>query len=76
MNIDGRNTLACLCRIEPGKASQLYPLPHMEVRLSHSHKYIHTHTITLTHSLTLFSAFSSSMAFPILPQCTLHRSRT
>jgi succinate dehydrogenase (ubiquinone) iron-sulfur subunit len=31
MNIDGRNTLACLCRIEPGKATAVYPLPHMEV---------------------------------------------
>jgi succinate dehydrogenase / fumarate reductase iron-sulfur subunit len=31
MNIDGKNTLACLSRIEPGKASAIYPLPHMEV---------------------------------------------
>jgi len=31
MNVDGRNTLACLSRIEPGKPSKLYPLPHMEV---------------------------------------------
>jgi succinate dehydrogenase/fumarate reductase iron-sulfur protein len=31
MNIDGKNTLACLCRIDAGKASSIYPLPHMEV---------------------------------------------
>ena len=31
MNIDGRNTLACLARINPGKATPIYPLPHMEV---------------------------------------------
>lgn len=30
MNIDGVNTLACLCRIEKdtAKASKVYPLPH------------------------------------------------
>ena len=30
MNIDGVNTLACLCRIEKDttKASKVYPLPH------------------------------------------------
>lgn len=31
MNVDGRNTLACLCRIEKGGPSALYPLPHMSV---------------------------------------------
>ncbi|KAI5300214.1 hypothetical protein KEM56_002637 [Ascosphaera pollenicola] len=33
MNIDGRNTLACLCRIptETSKESRIYPLPHMYV---------------------------------------------
>mmetsp|Transcript_6764 Transcript_6764/g.14082 ORF Transcript_6764/g.14082 Transcript_6764/m.14082 type:complete len:277 (-) Transcript_6764:219-1049(-) len=32
MNIDGRNTLACLCTIDDGpKASKIYPLPHMYV---------------------------------------------
>ena len=36
MNIDGRNTLACLCKIEgdgdeAGKATKIYPLPHMYV---------------------------------------------
>jgi ferredoxin len=31
MNVDGRNTLACLSRIEPDKPSSLHPLPHMEV---------------------------------------------
>jgi len=31
MNVDGRNTLACLSRIEDNKPSSLYPLPHMEV---------------------------------------------
>jgi len=33
MNINGRNTLACLCRIEAtdGKPCTVYPLPHMEV---------------------------------------------
>lgn len=32
MNINGSNTLACLCRIEPEAAStKIYPLPHMEV---------------------------------------------
>ncbi|KAL1979033.1 hypothetical protein VTN96DRAFT_7289 [Rasamsonia emersonii] len=33
MNIDGVNTLACLCRIptDTSKASRIYPLPHMYV---------------------------------------------
>ncbi|KAG8913853.1 succinate dehydrogenase complex, subunit B [Tulasnella sp. 417] len=33
MNIDGQNTLACLCRIdrEAGKDTKLYPLPHMYI---------------------------------------------
>ncbi len=33
MNINGRNTLACLCRIdtEDAKAVPIYPLPHMSV---------------------------------------------
>ncbi|EPQ29579.1 uncharacterized protein PFL1_02798 [Pseudozyma flocculosa PF-1] len=31
MNIDGVNTLACLCRIDREKESKIYPLPHMYV---------------------------------------------
>ncbi|EKM53327.1 uncharacterized protein PHACADRAFT_259610 [Phanerochaete carnosa HHB-10118-sp] len=33
MNINGQNTLACLCRIErdSGKDSKIYPLPHMYI---------------------------------------------
>ena len=34
MNIEGRNTLACLCRIETkadGQPIKIYPLPHMYV---------------------------------------------
>uniref|UniRef100_A0A7S1B7X7 Succinate dehydrogenase [ubiquinone] iron-sulfur subunit, mitochondrial n=2 Tax=Corethron hystrix TaxID=216773 RepID=A0A7S1B7X7_9STRA len=34
MNIDGKNTLACLCYIDKtnsGKATKIYPLPHMYV---------------------------------------------
>ncbi|KAI5119236.1 hypothetical protein M0805_002161 [Coniferiporia weirii] len=33
MNINGQNTLACLCRIDrnPSKDSKIYPLPHMYV---------------------------------------------
>lgn len=32
MNINGQNTLACLCKIEEvGKATKIYPLPHMFV---------------------------------------------
>ncbi|CCG83181.1 Probable succinate dehydrogenase [Taphrina deformans PYCC 5710] len=31
MNIDGQNTLACLCRIEPEKQTKIYPLPHTYV---------------------------------------------
>ena len=33
MNINGGNTLACLCRIEPdsSKVTKLYPLPHTYV---------------------------------------------
>lgn len=34
MNIDGRNTLACLCKIDGDKidkATKIYPLPHMQV---------------------------------------------
>ena len=32
MNIDGQNTLACLCRIETGSAeTKIYPLPHTYV---------------------------------------------
>jgi len=30
MNIDGVNTLACLCRIEKAGDSKIYPLPHSE----------------------------------------------
>jgi succinate dehydrogenase (ubiquinone) iron-sulfur subunit len=35
MNIDGVNTLACLCRIDKdeSKASKIYPLPHSELPL-------------------------------------------
>lgn len=32
MNIDGVNTLACLCRIEKKGDSKIYPLPHSEPR--------------------------------------------
>ncbi|PAA86382.1 hypothetical protein BOX15_Mlig007970g1 [Macrostomum lignano] len=32
MNIDGRNTLACICPIDTsGKTSKIYPLPHMYI---------------------------------------------
>lgn len=31
MNIDGVNTLACLCRIERTGNSKIYPLPHMYI---------------------------------------------
>ncbi|PWN53849.1 succinate dehydrogenase iron-sulfur protein mitochondrial precursor [Violaceomyces palustris] len=31
MNIDGVNTLACLCRIEKEKETKIYPLPHMYI---------------------------------------------
>ncbi len=33
MNINGQNTLACLCKIdeEAGKSTKIYPLPHMYV---------------------------------------------
>lgn len=33
MNIDGQNTLACLCRIDrnTGKDAKIYPLPHSEL---------------------------------------------
>lgn len=33
MNINGQNTLACLCKIEKDteKATKIYPLPHMYV---------------------------------------------
>ncbi|EEC06202.1 succinate dehydrogenase, putative, partial [Ixodes scapularis] len=32
MNIDGRNTLACICKIDnPGQSTKIYPLPHMYV---------------------------------------------
>ena len=32
MNIEGKNTLACLCRIEENaKPIKIYPLPHMYV---------------------------------------------
>lgn len=36
MNIDGVNTLACLCRIEKdtSKDTKIYPLPHSELTLS------------------------------------------
>ena len=32
MNINGQNTLACLCRIDrnPSQDSKIYPLPHSE----------------------------------------------
>jgi len=37
MNIGGRNTLACICKIEvDGKPTKIYPLPHSTCRsLSH-----------------------------------------
>lgn len=31
MNIDGRNTLACLCKLEDTKSMKIYPLPHMYI---------------------------------------------
>ena len=31
MNINGSNTLACLCRISESKPTVIYPLPHMRV---------------------------------------------
>lgn len=33
MNINGQNTLACLCKIDEdlGKITKIYPLPHMYV---------------------------------------------
>ena len=31
MNINGQNTLACLCKIEKGKPVKINPLPHMPV---------------------------------------------
>jgi len=31
MNIDGKNTLACLCEIEKAGEMKIYPLPHMHV---------------------------------------------
>ncbi|KAL5596866.1 hypothetical protein BROUX41_006450 [Berkeleyomyces rouxiae] len=31
MNINGQNTLACLCRIPDGPEAKVYPLPHMYV---------------------------------------------
>jgi succinate dehydrogenase (ubiquinone) iron-sulfur subunit len=36
MNIDGQNTLACLCRIDrtEGKDTKVYPLPHSMCHLS------------------------------------------
>lgn len=38
MNIDGQNTLACLCRIDrnESKDTKIYPLPHSEFYSSHS----------------------------------------
>lgn len=31
MNIDGANTLACICKISDSSSSKIYPLPHMYV---------------------------------------------
>ena len=31
MNIDGTNTLACLCKISDADTVKIYPLPHMYV---------------------------------------------
>lgn len=31
MNINGGNTLACLCKIDTAKPVKIYPLPHMYV---------------------------------------------
>lgn len=41
MNIDGVNTLACLCRIDrnPAKASKIYPLPHSELQSTHFYRF-------------------------------------
>ncbi|KAI6231226.1 Succinate dehydrogenase [ubiquinone] iron-sulfur subunit, mitochondrial [Aphelenchoides besseyi] len=31
MNIDGRNTLTCICKVDEQKNTKIYPLPHMYV---------------------------------------------
>ncbi|VDO55293.1 unnamed protein product [Onchocerca flexuosa] len=42
MNIDGQNTLACICKIDgdTSKSSKIYPLPHMFViKASFMHRF-------------------------------------
>jgi len=44
MNIDGQNTLACLCRIDRdgGKNTNIYPLPHSSYYLDQVHQLTFT----------------------------------
>ena len=60
MNIDGVNTLACLCRIEKDtkKASKVYPLPHSKssnILIAHAGTNIPVYIVKdLVPDLTLF----------------------
>lgn len=72
MNIDGINTLACLCRIEKDtqKASKVYPLPHsmfsfclcrIEADMSSVHRQgpcSRSHPILVSNSLSLAGAIA------------------
>ena len=41
MNIDGVNTLACLCRIEKAGETKIYPLPHSEYAAGQTEEEAH-----------------------------------
>jgi len=49
MNIDGQNTLACLCRIDRdgAKDTKIYPLPHSEYMRSISIVWVLTQVISV-----------------------------
>lgn len=56
MNIDGTNTLACLCYInKKTETTNINPLPHMYViKVGSSHSDIHTLQYVILHCIYIF----------------------
>jgi succinate dehydrogenase (ubiquinone) iron-sulfur subunit len=71
MNINGQNTLACLCRIDrtPNVDSKIYPLPHSSWFLSFSRCMHLTSCVkcTLSRTWSPTSPISTSSTSPIEP---------
>lgn len=83
MNIDGVNTLACLCRIEKdtAKTTKVYPLPHSTFLtvLSHSHQCTWSRTSSptspsSTSSTSLSSPTSRTTTSPSASTTSLQRT--